>query len=137
MVTPTKKAPAKLTRKVAAPNGVSKEAAARGTAKAAAATDKLVSGAKSRKNVAILEGLLAMTPAERNTALDELARTELAEKFVALRTERGLSQRELGLVYGGLQGDISKVENATPVSIASMQRVARALGAKLVVTLER
>lgn len=117
-------------------NGVSKETAARGTVKAAAATDKLAAGAKSRKNVALLEGLLAMTPAERNAALDELARVELAEKFVALRNERGMSQREVAQVYGGQQPDITKIENGTPLSVAAMQRVARALGAKLVVTLE-
>lgn len=124
---PARKAPAKLTRKPVT-NGV---------AKAAAATDKLAAGAKSRKNVALLENLLAMSPEQRNAALDELARQELAEKFVALRNERGMSQREVAQAYGGTQPDITKVENGTPLSVAAMQRVARALGAKLVITLER
>lgn len=76
-------------------------------------------------------------PAAAAAFEDAQANAKLARDFVALRNELGMTQREVALKSGGHQPDITKVEKGTPLSITAMQRVARALGAKLVVTLER
>lgn len=124
--TAAKKAPAKIVTSDATPPAK----------KAAAPKTNGVAGKRHPQFEKLLEEVLT-NPDAAATFEDAQNRAKLARDFIALRNDRGMSQREVAQVYGGTQPDITKVENGTPLSVAAMQRVARALGAKLVVTLER
>lgn len=113
----------------------------RATKAAAVATDKLVKGRPGRKSHSqqaeeVLQRLV-LSPAERNAFADQLERHALIEKLVALRNDAGLSQRELAEKIGSHQPDIGKIENGHVSSVAALQRYARGLGAKLVISIER
>ncbi|MBR2800969.1 MAG: helix-turn-helix domain-containing protein [Erysipelotrichaceae bacterium] len=64
--------------------------------------------------------------------------SELGEQVQALRAEKDLSQKELALLTGIDQSDISRIERGTAnLSLKTLQRLAEALGAEVKITLEK
>lgn len=84
----------------------------------------------------VMERLIT-TPAERGQFIDQLSRTELLEKLVALRNDAGLSQSQLAEKIGSHQPDVGKVETGRVMTVAALQRYVRGLGGKLVISIER
>ena len=63
---------------------------------------------------------------------------ELGEQIQALRAEKDLSQKELALLTGIDQSDISRIERGTAnISLKTLQRLAEALGAEVKIELEK
>jgi DNA-binding XRE family transcriptional regulator len=68
----------------------------------------------------------------------ELGRLRLAEQIVGLREKHGWTQAELARRVGTTQSGIARLENPNyrNYSLKTLEKVARALGARLVVGLE-
>lgn len=68
----------------------------------------------------------------------ELNRLRLADQIVALREKHGWTQADLAHRVGTTQSGIARLENPNyhNYSLKTLERVARALGARLVVGLE-
>lgn len=68
----------------------------------------------------------------------ELSRLRLADQIVRLREKRGWTQGELARRVGTTQSGIARLENPNyrNYSLKTLEKVAQALGAKLVVGLE-
>lgn len=90
----------------------------------------------SRKFKAFIKDLESEARREGPTAVAELtafdAHFRFAAELLALRTERGLTQRQLSAKSGIPQADISRIESARGnPPLATVSSLARALGAKL------
>ncbi len=68
----------------------------------------------------------------------ELSRTRLADQIAALREKLGWTQAELARKVGTTQSGVARLENPNyrNYSLKTLEKVARALGARLVVGLE-
>ena len=68
----------------------------------------------------------------------ELNRLMLAHRIAELREKRGLSQAELAKLVGTTQSSIARLENSNyqNYSIKTLERIAEALGVRLVVDLQ-
>jgi DNA-binding XRE family transcriptional regulator len=74
----------------------------------------------------------------RKAYLDELGRLRLAHRIAELREKCGLTQAQLAERVGTTQAGISRLENPNyrNYSLATLEKVAAALGARLKVELE-
>jgi DNA-binding XRE family transcriptional regulator len=74
----------------------------------------------------------------RKAYLDELGRLRLAQRIAELREKCGLTQAQLAERVGTTQAGISRLENPNyrNYSLATLEKVAAALGARLKVELE-
>ncbi len=79
-----------------------------------------------------------MNKEERERAEDDAARMALLFEFGRHRGNRGLSQRAVAKAMGTSQSAVSEIaQGITPdPRIAPLQRMARAIGGRLVITLE-
>jgi transcriptional regulator with XRE-family HTH domain len=79
------------------------------------------------------------TPPPTDQAADRHVAYQIAEDIYDLRTDQGLSQAELAERAGTKQPRISTLESAAgpPPGLPLLLRVAKALGARLVVRLEK
>ena len=68
----------------------------------------------------------------------ELSRTRLADQIATLREKLGWTQTQLARKVGTTQSGIARLENPSyqNYSLKTLEKVARALGARLVVGLE-
>ena len=68
----------------------------------------------------------------------EMSRLMLAHRIVELREKRGLSQADLAKLIGTTQSGIARLENPNyyNYSMKTLERIAAALGARLVVDLQ-
>lgn len=68
----------------------------------------------------------------------ELSRIRLADQIAALREKHGWTQADLARKVGTTQSGIARLENPgyRNYSLATLEKVAKALGARLVVGLE-
>ena len=63
---------------------------------------------------------------------------QVAREVIRLRLEKGLTQKELAELVGTKQSGISRLENASvKPSLGFLQKVARALGARIEIHLHR
>lgn len=69
----------------------------------------------------------------------ELSRIQLADQIAELREKRGWTQADLARKVGTTQSGIARLENPEyrSYSLKTLEKVARALGARLVVGLEQ
>ena len=59
---------------------------------------------------------------------------QIIRAMIDARNEKGITQKELSLLTGITQADISKLENGTAnPSIRTLQRIAKGLGKKLII----
>jgi ribosome-binding protein aMBF1 (putative translation factor) len=68
----------------------------------------------------------------------ELSRTQLADQIAELREKRGWTQADLARKVGTTQSGIARLENPSyrNYSLKTLEKVAQALGARLVVGLQ-
>ncbi len=78
------------------------------------------------------------SPAFKKAFHKELGRTRLADQITTLREKLGLTQSELARKVGTTQSGIARLENPNYAnySLKTLEKVAHALGARLVVGLE-
>ncbi len=78
------------------------------------------------------------SPAFKKAFQRELSRTRLADQITNLREKLRLTQSELARKVGTTQSGIARIENPnyTNYSLKTLEKVAHALGARLVVGLE-
>ena len=78
------------------------------------------------------------SPAFKKAFQGELSRTRLADQISALREKVGLTQSELARKVGTTQSGIARLENPNyrNYSLKTLEKVAHALGARLIVGLE-